>query len=84
MLEGGEVNQIAIQNEGRHSIFDRLLGFGRFGPNDRPDFFEDGLHIGWKASDIVINGFGGHLTRFQFGVTPNVADCALPTRRLRR
>jgi hypothetical protein len=57
LFERTKINQITIQSEGRHFIFDGFRGVWRRLPNRSSDLFQNLLHILWKAGDILIDGF---------------------------
>src|SRR5258706_8448881 len=57
-FEGGKVNQIAIQREGRHLVLDGFLCARRCLSDGQPDLFQDFLHVAGEASDIFVDVLG--------------------------
>src|SRR5215203_1238261 len=61
---GAKMNQIAVQSEGRHLIFDGLLrAWGRFSDR-RPDLFQNLLDVRGEARNVLVDVFGCRLIGF--------------------
>ena len=58
VFERSEMNQIAIQSEGRHSILDCFFRIRCRFSDRHPYFFQDLLNIFWEARNVLIDVLG--------------------------
>lgn len=58
VLERGEVDQVPVQDEGRHPVLDCLLRFRSRLPDGFPNLLQALLDILWKTRDVVVDVLG--------------------------
>jgi len=64
VFESREVDQIAIQGEGRHFVADLFLCSGHRFSDRSPDFFENLLHFIGEACNVIVDAFRTGLLSF--------------------
>src|SRR5713101_2616525 len=64
LLESREIDQIAVQREGRHLVTDFFLRSRHRFSDRSPDFFENLLHFIGEACNVIVDAFRTGLLSF--------------------